>query len=154
MEASQDSATTKRHLKISSSKIDCLQVRWNKGLNAESVWECESVRVCRLCFSRCRHNHEDSDNQTDTEISFIGTFNTFSPANVGHQITWLHPHKTWLAMLEIMGCNIFMLYNITIVIVKVVVICWNGVTVKCLSLIHIWRCRRIERCRSRWSPYH
>ena len=21
-------------------------------------------------------------------------------------------------------------------------------------LIHIWRCRRIERCRSRWSPYH
>ena len=25
---------------------------------------------------------------------------------------------------------------------------------KRLSLIHIWRCRRIERCRSRWSPYH
>ena len=25
---------------------------------------------------------------------------------------------------------------------------------KPLSLIHIWRCRRIERCRSRWSPYH
>ena len=23
-----------------------------------------------------------------------------------------------------------------------------------LSLIHISRCRRIERCRSRWSPYH
>ena len=23
-----------------------------------------------------------------------------------------------------------------------------------LSLIHIWRCRGIERCRSRWSPYH
>ena len=23
-----------------------------------------------------------------------------------------------------------------------------------LSLIHIWSCRRIERCRSRWSPYH
>ena len=27
-------------------------------------------------------------------------------------------------------------------------------TVYYLSLIHIWRCRRIERCRSRWSPYH
>ena len=27
-------------------------------------------------------------------------------------------------------------------------------SVQCLSLIHIWRCRRIERCRSRWSPYH
>eukprot|EP00826_Nyctotherus_ovalis_P019405 TRINITY_DN15983_c0_g2_i2.p1 TRINITY_DN15983_c0_g2~~TRINITY_DN15983_c0_g2_i2.p1 ORF type:complete len:275 (-),score=81.97 TRINITY_DN15983_c0_g2_i2:22-846(-) len=26
--------------------------------------------------------------------------------------------------------------------------------VKALSLIHICRCRRIERCRSRWSPYH
>eukprot|EP00826_Nyctotherus_ovalis_P052243 TRINITY_DN65_c0_g2_i1.p1 TRINITY_DN65_c0_g2~~TRINITY_DN65_c0_g2_i1.p1 ORF type:complete len:330 (-),score=63.15 TRINITY_DN65_c0_g2_i1:16-1005(-) len=26
--------------------------------------------------------------------------------------------------------------------------------VLCLSLIHICRCRRIERCRSRWSPYH
>eukprot|EP00826_Nyctotherus_ovalis_P032272 TRINITY_DN2601_c0_g2_i2.p1 TRINITY_DN2601_c0_g2~~TRINITY_DN2601_c0_g2_i2.p1 ORF type:complete len:570 (-),score=114.20 TRINITY_DN2601_c0_g2_i2:22-1731(-) len=25
---------------------------------------------------------------------------------------------------------------------------------KKLSLIHICRCRRIERCRSRWSPYH
>ena len=23
-----------------------------------------------------------------------------------------------------------------------------------LSLIHICRCRRIERCSSRWSPYH
>ena len=23
-----------------------------------------------------------------------------------------------------------------------------------LSLIHIWRCRRDYRCRSRWSPYH
>ena len=27
-------------------------------------------------------------------------------------------------------------------------------TVINLSLIHICRCRRIERCRSRWSPYH
>ena len=27
-------------------------------------------------------------------------------------------------------------------------------TIQYLSLIHIWRCRRIERCRSRWSPYH
>ena len=31
-------------------------------------------------------------------------------------------------------------------------------TVSCLmlylSLIHIWRCRRRLRCRSRWSPYH
>ena len=23
-----------------------------------------------------------------------------------------------------------------------------------LSLIHIWRCRRLYSCRSRWSPYH
>ena len=29
-----------------------------------------------------------------------------------------------------------------------------GFIVLYLSLIHIWRCRRIERCRSRWSPYH
>ena len=29
-----------------------------------------------------------------------------------------------------------------------------GRPVRTLSLIHIWRCRRIERCRSRWSPYH
>ena len=27
-------------------------------------------------------------------------------------------------------------------------------TVYDLSLIHIWRCRRRLRCRSRWSPYH
>ena len=25
---------------------------------------------------------------------------------------------------------------------------------ECLSLIHIWRCRRYAVCRSRWSPYH
>ena len=30
----------------------------------------------------------------------------------------------------------------------------ESTTVLHLSLIHIWRCRRIERCRSRWSPYH
>ena len=29
-----------------------------------------------------------------------------------------------------------------------------GTIAQLLSLIHIWRCRRIERCRSRWSPYH
>eukprot|EP00826_Nyctotherus_ovalis_P011655 TRINITY_DN13030_c0_g1_i1.p2 TRINITY_DN13030_c0_g1~~TRINITY_DN13030_c0_g1_i1.p2 ORF type:complete len:131 (+),score=36.33 TRINITY_DN13030_c0_g1_i1:298-690(+) len=29
-----------------------------------------------------------------------------------------------------------------------------GVMLQDLSLIHICRCRRIERCRSRWSPYH
>ena len=27
-------------------------------------------------------------------------------------------------------------------------------SVVCLSLIHIWRCRRAYACRSRWSPYH
>eukprot|EP00826_Nyctotherus_ovalis_P000667 TRINITY_DN10007_c0_g1_i3.p1 TRINITY_DN10007_c0_g1~~TRINITY_DN10007_c0_g1_i3.p1 ORF type:complete len:332 (+),score=118.76 TRINITY_DN10007_c0_g1_i3:502-1497(+) len=30
---------------------------------------------------------------------------------------------------------------------------FNGIDYE-LSLIHICRCRRIERCRSRWSPYH
>ena len=30
----------------------------------------------------------------------------------------------------------------------------KALTVKQLSLKHISRCRRIERCRSRWSPYH
>ena len=28
------------------------------------------------------------------------------------------------------------------------------VSAQCLSLIHIWRCRRSTLCRSRWSPYH
>ena len=27
-------------------------------------------------------------------------------------------------------------------------------SIKTLSLIHIWRCRRPAMCRSRWSPYH
>ena len=31
---------------------------------------------------------------------------------------------------------------------------WMSAILVHLSLIHIWRCRRIERCRSRWSPYH
>ena len=37
----------------------------------------------------------------------------------------------------------------------VVVVVWSlSHAAYVLSLIHIWRCRRIERCRSRWSPYH
>ena len=39
--------------------------------------------------------------------------------------------------------------------------CWATFVFMCklkseylLSLIHIWRCRRRLRCRSRWSPYH
>ena len=32
-------------------------------------------------------------------------------------------------------------------------VCYSW-TIKCLSLIHIWRCRRSYACRSRWSPYH
>ena len=31
---------------------------------------------------------------------------------------------------------------------------WGDYAAPGLSLIHICRCRRIERCRSRWSPYH
>eukprot|EP00826_Nyctotherus_ovalis_P023616 TRINITY_DN1815_c0_g2_i19.p2 TRINITY_DN1815_c0_g2~~TRINITY_DN1815_c0_g2_i19.p2 ORF type:complete len:171 (-),score=38.47 TRINITY_DN1815_c0_g2_i19:17-529(-) len=31
---------------------------------------------------------------------------------------------------------------------------WSMGVLLYLSLIHICRCRRIERCRSRWSPYH
>ena len=29
-----------------------------------------------------------------------------------------------------------------------------ALTLQVLSLIHIWRCRRLLTCRSRWSPYH
>ena len=35
--------------------------------------------------------------------------------------------------------------------------CWTGrpiIHLWDLSLIHIWRCRRLLTCRSRWSPYH
>ena len=31
---------------------------------------------------------------------------------------------------------------------------WVFLSLFHLSLIHIWRCRRRLRCRSRWSPYH
>ena len=34
---------------------------------------------------------------------------------------------------------------------------WKNLSIrpiKNLSLIHIWRCRRLLTCRSRWSPYH
>ena len=42
---------------------------------------------------------------------------------------------------------------VTCVIIYVLVRSWAW-GIYGLSLIHIWRCRRIERCRSRWSPYH
>ena len=31
---------------------------------------------------------------------------------------------------------------------------FGAIAAYCLSLIHIWRCRRSTLCRSRWSPYH
>ena len=31
---------------------------------------------------------------------------------------------------------------------------WSGGVCVVLSLIHIWRCRRLPQCISRWSPYH
>ena len=39
---------------------------------------------------------------------------------------------------------------------KSTIINWhnNLRNIEYLSLIHIWRCRRVHGCRSRWSPYH
>ena len=41
----------------------------------------------------------------------------------------------------------------TVVLWIIAVFCGSWL-VMFLSLIHLLRCRRIERCRSRWSPYH
>ena len=55
--------------------------------------------------------------------------------------------------------TLFQTWRHSAVVTKVVTVCaqcseYQREEIQQLSLIHIWRCRRIERCRSRWSPYH
>ena len=42
----------------------------------------------------------------------------------------------------------------TLLLLGTLLLMWAKWQEKRLSLIHIWRCRRRLRCRSRWSPYH
>eukprot|EP00826_Nyctotherus_ovalis_P007589 TRINITY_DN11917_c0_g1_i1.p2 TRINITY_DN11917_c0_g1~~TRINITY_DN11917_c0_g1_i1.p2 ORF type:complete len:128 (-),score=26.94 TRINITY_DN11917_c0_g1_i1:26-409(-) len=56
---------------------------------------------------------------------------------------WISPKKTYEGGA---GAVVFS--------VATMVLCCALSEVPYLSLIHICRCRRIERCRSRWSPYH
>ena len=49
--------------------------------------------------------------------------------------------------------------SILVIFVRTVpyIILWSHMSfirITYLSLIHIWRCRRLLTCRSRWSPYH
>ena len=82
------------------------------------------VNVSRQDFVRCNTRHTTKN--THTEIIAL--------------IAYLVPTVERTPSVEYPSC--FYLLSTT------------GRECKRLSLIHIWRCRRRLRCRSRWSPYH
>ena len=69
-------------------------------------------------------------------------------------VDWMHEYVTKHCLLLWCHSGLFVDENLPISISDFHA--WQTVfaVIVRLSLIHIWRCRRIERCRSRWSPYH
>ena len=72
---------------------------------------------------------------------------------------WQHssnkaPPKTWLTALQWTAAAICCRCCSSSAVSSAAdakLVCWPN---QRLSLIHIWRCRRLLTCRSRWSPYH
>ena len=71
------------------------------------------------------------------------------------------PGSTYMTMLRFL----YVVQSVKINLRVCMTMLWSGWTAwfrerihththKHLSLIHIWRCRRVTVCRSRWSPYH
>ena len=60
--------------------------------------------------------------------------------------------RWWLLLVETAG-DFWLLQTNPLLVSLLTDFCLSN-AMHSLSLIHIWRCRRIERCRSRWSPYH
>ena len=77
--------------------------------------------------------------------NWMGILCWFWPSSSRQKMIWWLLHYIAVAAINITTAVVIVAGNL-----KNCSLC----TVNSLSLIHIWRCRRIERCRSRWSPYH
>ena len=96
--------------------------------NSKKATESKTVRnTCRLNYSKTGTN---------------GTLMSMSINGVSQKKT----RRIWGAVVssDMVQCSQYLANTVSTL--------WKMVSM--LSLIHIWRCRRIERCRSRWSPYH
>ena len=100
----------------------------------------------------------------------LGYWNDATGENVEKSWTFTYCHKqtnkwklcgirTWIYYYKVLALIHLRLWRYMKCILTVRWVTWAALEIMklqgaTLSLIHIWRCRRIERCRSRWSPYH
>ena len=118
---------------VINKQITCMKIVPSKRQvlsSAKAYW------VTWRHWKRCINTvHSDTVNKWSTFHTFTTTEVYGKPSPVDHlQIYILCPHRRAPLHRPML-----------------ILACLTGDS---LSLIHIWRCRRIERCRSRWSPYH
>eukprot|EP00826_Nyctotherus_ovalis_P010549 TRINITY_DN12774_c0_g2_i4.p1 TRINITY_DN12774_c0_g2~~TRINITY_DN12774_c0_g2_i4.p1 ORF type:complete len:298 (+),score=57.38 TRINITY_DN12774_c0_g2_i4:57-950(+) len=91
------------------------------------------VLLISVFYNESRADVKDGLKRLDTSLELHISFYRLVMGIISHFLS--NKSYNWLLPL----CNTFVLFYYTLLY---------------LSLIHICRCRRIERCRSRWSPYH
>ena len=114
---------------------------WNSGNNTFVLWIVrEGKSANRLCPWSWFWSFPLNLRCTPGHSSWACSIHAIHTASVWHQ---------WSSLCSI-TCLLTTQNGTSPLIVLVSVVC----SLLCLSLIHIWRCRRTPRCRSRWSPYH
>ena len=128
-----------RFLRHSRQKVPYFNILWQKVTYFNVLWQ--KVRNFNVLQQR----------EGNTEMTFFLSlsFITFSPFPLNFLILSPFPHS-----LSISAFSVHFLilcpfpHSLSISSFSV------HFLIHCLSLIHIWRCRRSYACRSRWSPYH
>ena len=111
---------------------------YNRGLIALAFWKHEPLSLSNRSVAKqsCWQNIQSRNNQHMTQMLLPLLSYFVQPTFSGFTLCWTRSPKR-----EPLGINEATYHRPDVPPVS-------------LSLIHIWRCRRIERCRSRWSPYH
>ena len=142
----------------------CVCFQMSKRRKVDVIPQTENIRV-----------DTETDRPTSRCVPWTCVKNMSMSIDCGHQIQVYSGCLQLLEILEIYWnlislLEILEIYWNLISLLEILEISWNVIgppgklrnvcgkagihAVLVLSLIHIWRCRRIERCRSRWSPYH
>eukprot|EP00826_Nyctotherus_ovalis_P040361 TRINITY_DN3975_c0_g1_i5.p1 TRINITY_DN3975_c0_g1~~TRINITY_DN3975_c0_g1_i5.p1 ORF type:complete len:495 (-),score=165.75 TRINITY_DN3975_c0_g1_i5:23-1507(-) len=114
------------------------------------------------------HSFMKVKNELMLEIAMLGNYvdtevtSKLWVQDVGRGLLWIESkkHEKELSSVEVFGIEDLELVSSQMGVTYCrVAVCWPYYVITLhnmyvLSLIHICRCRRIERCRSRWSPYH
>ena len=145
-------------------KVQCsalLESSWGCLLKFQQQ-KCPS-RVVRpkVCNSWLRVTGSGSGSASVIHQSYISPISVIYHSYITHISLIYHSYQSFISHISVIYQSyIYQSYirHISVVyqsyIRHISVIYLSYITHISLSLIHIWLCRRIERCRSRWSPYH